>query len=94
MNIKIEDVLKLDDKNEYVVVSKADYDKETYLYIVDLNDNSKFKIVRLKGEKLIEVEDNKDLIKKLIVLFYKNAIKTIDINSLLRKQLKDTKKDN
>lgn len=93
MKLEIEDVIRLDDKNEYVVVSKAEYQKETFVYIVDLNDNSKFKIARLVDSKLIEVEDNKELIQKLIVLFYKNAINTIDMNSILREQLKNSKKD-
>lgn len=92
MKIEIEDVLKLDDNNEYVVVSKVDYDKQTYLYIVDLNDNSKFKIARLANDKLIEVEDNKELIRKLIILFYETAITKIDLNALVKNQLKANKK--
>jgi len=93
MKVEIQNVIKLDDNNEYVVVGKADYEKETYLYIVDINDNSKFKITKLDKDKLIEVENNKELIRKLIILFYESAIKTIDLNSLVRNQLKNNKKN-
>ncbi|MDD3397750.1 MAG: hypothetical protein PHR96_04370 [Clostridia bacterium] len=88
MKVEIQNVIKLDDNNEYVVVGKADYEKEIYLYIVDINDNSKFKITKLDKDKLIEIENNKELIRKLIILFYESAIKTIDLNSLVRNQLK------
>jgi len=93
MKVEIENVIKLDDNNEYVVVGKADYENEIYLYIVDINDNSKFKITKLDKDKLIEVENNKELIRKLIILFYESAIKTIDLNSLVRNQLKNNKKN-
>ncbi|MDD3862926.1 MAG: hypothetical protein PHV79_03660, partial [Clostridia bacterium] len=78
MNIEIQDVIKLDDKNEYVVVSKADFEQQTYVYIVDINNNTKFKIAKVLKDKLVEVDDNKELIRELIVLFYKNAINAID----------------
>jgi len=93
LKVEIQNVIKLDDNNEYVVVGKADYEKEIYLYIVDINDNSKFKITKLDKDKLIEIENNKELIRKLIILFYESAIKTIDLNSLVRNQLKNNKKN-
>jgi hypothetical protein len=83
MNIKIEDVITLNDNNKYVVVSMAVLEKNTYLYIVDINDNSKFKIAQLNKDKLADVKDKK-LIQKLIALFYENAIKTLDLNALAR----------
>jgi len=92
MNIEIQDVIKLDDKNEYVIVSKADFEQQTYIYIVNINDNTKFKIAKFLKDRLVEVEDNKDLIRKLIVLFYKNALDAIDVNALVRNQINLAKK--
>ncbi|MDD2227571.1 MAG: hypothetical protein PHH71_03220 [Clostridia bacterium] len=92
MNIEIQDVIKLDDKNEYVVVSKADFEQQTYVYIVDINNNTKFKIAKVLKDKLVEVDDNKELIRELIVLFYKNAINAIDVNALVRNQINLAKK--
>lgn len=83
MNIKIEDIITLNDKNKYVVVSKVVFERDIYLYIVDINNNSKFKIAKLNKDKLLDVKDKK-LIQKLIALFYENAIKTIDLNALAR----------
>lgn len=83
MDIKVEDVITLNDNNKYVIVSKVVFEKNTYLYIVDINNNSKFKIVELNKDKLLDIKEKK-LVQKLIILFYESAIKTIDLNALAK----------
>lgn len=76
--INVKDVITLSDKNEYVVVSKADYEGKTYYYLIDINheENMKFCYEESKEEKiaLVEVMDQ-TLIQKLIVLFMKEVTK-------------------
>ncbi|MDD3397658.1 MAG: hypothetical protein PHR96_03880 [Clostridia bacterium] len=76
-------VIKLSDNNEYVVISKAVYEKDTYAYIIDVINSTRFKIVKIEKNKLIEVPDDPKLIQKLIVLFYENIEKTLDLNELI-----------
>lgn len=71
--INIKDTLVLDDDNEYVVVSKANYNDKTYYYILNNNDNSDFKFCYQENDELVEIEDDK-LIKELIPLFF-NSVK-------------------
>ena len=79
MNIDIRDIITLDDNNEYVVVSKANYNNEAYFYIFDINNKESFKILKLNKEnnKLIEFEDQ-DLVKNLIPLFFNEAKDLMD----------------
>ena len=80
MNIEIKDEIKLDDNNEYVVVSKIIYENNIYFYIVNINNNTEFKILRYnkENEKLSEFEDQ-ELIKKLLPLLLEEAAKHINI---------------
>lgn len=70
--INIKDTLVLDDENEYVVVSKANYNDKIYYYIINNNDNSDFKFCYQENDELVEIEDDK-LIKELIPLFFNNV---------------------
>lgn len=70
--INTKDTLVLDDDNEYVVVSKANYNDKTYYYIINSNDNSDFKFCYQDNDELVEIEDYK-LIKELIPLFFNNV---------------------
>jgi len=88
MKLKNEDIITLNNDGKYVVVSTAIYEKEIYVYIVNINNNEKFKIAKIKKDKLIEVPDDKELVRKLIVLFYENSIKNLDLNVLIRQGLK------
>jgi hypothetical protein len=88
MKLKNEDIITLNNDEKYVVVSTAIYEKEIYVYIVNINNNEKFKIAKIKKDKLIEVPDDKELVRKLIVLFYENSIKNLDLNVLIRQGLK------
>lgn len=73
--INIKDTLVLDDDNEYIVVSKANYNDKIYYYIINNNDNSDFKFCYQENDELVEIEDDK-LIKELIPLFF-NSVKDV-----------------
>ena len=62
-------VIKLSDNNEYLVVSKVNYENNIYLYLVNIN-NINVKFVELNYNQVIEVTDNDilDELLKLIVL--------------------------
>ena len=68
MDIKKNDILTLDDNNEYVVVSKINYENINYLYIVDINNIQNLKFVKEGNDELLEIHD-KDLISVLVPLF-------------------------
>lgn len=76
--INIKDILVLDDENEYVVVSKANYNDKIYYYIINNNDNRDFKFCYQENDELVEIEDDK-LIKELIPLFF-NSVKEVLID--------------
>lgn len=71
MNIDIKDRVTLNDNNEYVVVSKTNYQNKIYYYLVDMNNNENIKFcVEISNNSLSEVID-KPLIQKLLPLFIK-----------------------
>ena len=70
MEVLIKDSLTLDDGCEYVVVSKAEYKGNTYLYLV--SEQGKIIFGLLNNETIKEVKDS-SLIEKLISLFLKNS---------------------
>ena len=70
MDIDIKDVVELDDNIEYIVVSKTNYNNNTYYYLIDINNTTNFKFLYedLSDQTLVEVEyDN--LLKELVPLF-------------------------
>ncbi len=71
MNIKIKDVLTLDDKNKYVVVSIVNLENKSYYYLVDINNNN-VKFCYEYNDGLVEIDDN-ELIRKLLPLLYNSA---------------------
>lgn len=70
MIIGIKDILTLDDKNDYVVVSKINYENKTYYYLVDINNNENLKFCYEDNNELVEIED-KELTTKLLPMFLK-----------------------
>ena len=75
--IEITDVVTLDDNNEYVVASIANYENNTYCLLVDLNDNSNLLFCRYDNGELVESVD-KDLNTRLLPLFYENGKNILD----------------
>lgn len=61
-------VLTLNDKNQYVIVARATYENNEYLYLVDINNNQNFMFCKLDGAKLTKVQDT-ELLSKLIIEF-------------------------
>lgn len=72
MNIDIKDTLMLDDKNEYVVVSKIKVKDKYYYYLVDIKNNENLKFCYQNDEELVELND-KELTTKLLPLFLEKA---------------------
>ncbi|MDD2445869.1 MAG: hypothetical protein PHX09_03570 [Clostridia bacterium] len=91
MKLKNKDVITLNNNGQYLVISTAVFEKENYVYIVNTKDNEKFKIAKIQKNKLTEIPNDQELIKKLIVLFYENSIRNLDLNELARKSLKTPK---
>ena len=77
MIINIKDILRLNDNNQYVVVSKANYENKIYYYIVDNNDPKNLKFCYEDGNELVEIED-KNLITKLLPIFYEAVKDELD----------------
>lgn len=71
MELNIKDIVTLDDNNEYVVVSKTNYENKTYYYLIDKNNNTNIKFCYEDMDDLVEF-DNKELVAKLLPLFLKN----------------------
>ncbi len=78
MIIKNGDILTLADNNEYVVISKVDYEGKTYYYLLDMNDNTKPLFCYADGDGVTKINDKK-LVTKLLPLFADDAMKHIDI---------------
>ena len=77
--IDIKDTIALSDNNEYVVVSKANYNDEVYYYLIDKNDSGNIMFCYQDNNQMVELTD-KDLIVKLLPLFLeasKNELKDI-----------------
>ena len=77
MIINIKDTLTLDDNNEYVVVSKINYESKNYYYLLDKNNFSNIKFCYEDNDKLVEIND-KELVTKLLPLFIEAAKKEIN----------------
>ena len=72
MNIDIKDIITLDDNNEYVVVSKVNYENKIYYYLVDMNKHENIMFCYEDSEELVEL-NNKELTTKLMPLFLESS---------------------
>ena len=57
MIINIKDTLTLDDNNEYVVISKTNYENKNYYYLLDKNNNENLKFCYEDNDELVEIND-------------------------------------
>lgn len=73
MDIEKKDIITLSDNNDYVVISKINYEENYYYYIVDINNVENLKFVKESNDELLELND-KNLLTTLIPLFAKDAI--------------------
>jgi len=73
----------LSDKNEYLVISKIDYQNNTYYYLIDEknNENVKFCLEKSETKLLLEIEDANS-IQTLLPLFSSEISKHISMLSL------------
>ncbi len=68
------DVVKLDNGNEYVVVSKVEYSSKVYYYLSNIEDYSEILICYEDNDELVEVKD-KDLTFNLLQQFFEQLEK-------------------
>lgn len=76
MGIEIEEIITLDDKKQYVVVSKVNYENSNYIYIVDIHDTSNIKFAEVENSngKIIISEissSEQELLDKILPMFFK-----------------------
>lgn len=76
MTIGIKDTLVLDDHNEYVVISKINYDNKEYYYLIDINNDENILFCYEDNDELVEVVDKK-LVTKMLPSFLRAALKEI-----------------
>jgi hypothetical protein len=71
--LNIKDIITLEDNQEYVITSIAEYEDEYYYYLVDINKISNIKICKLilnqENYGLLEIEDDQ-LLSKIIPIMY------------------------
>lgn len=77
MIINIKNILTLDDNNEYVVISKINYNNKNYYYLLNKNNNDIPKFCYEDNDELVEIND-RDLIAKLLPLFVEVAQKEVN----------------
>jgi len=78
MGIEFEDIITLDDGNEYVVTSKINYGGNNYIYVVDINDHSNIKFAEVEVDNsqifISEIDSSeKELLAKIMPLFLKDS---------------------
>ena len=56
-------ILTLEDDNEYAVVDKYDNNGITYVYLVDLNNNSNVIYGKVENDEIVEISDADELEK-------------------------------
>lgn len=79
MKINIQDIITLNDNNEYVVVSKVLIQNREYICIIDINDHTNMKYAEVKKEYIYIIDKNeKELLNILMPLFYKNSYNKIN----------------
>ncbi len=74
-------LVTLSDKNKYIVVSKADYNKKIYVCLVDIKNNQNIKYCYLENDEIVEI-NKEDLDQKLLLKLARSSMK-IDYNSLI-----------
>ena len=67
------EILTLSDNKKYVVVSSILYKNKNYVYLIDQDDYSNFKICCYDEKSLKMIKDN-NLINQLIELFNKKIV--------------------
>lgn len=71
MNIDISNIITLDDKNKYIVLSKINFENKTYYYLIDINNNTNIMICYEDKNELVML-NNSETVKKIMPLFLKS----------------------
>ncbi len=66
-----ESVLTLSDNNKYVVVDKYNDNNTTYVYLVDMDNNSNIIYGKLENDEIVEI-DNVEELEKVVKQVAKN----------------------
>ena len=66
--MEIRDVITLNDNNKYVIISKIEYEKNKYYYLVDINNAENLLFCYEDEGDLVKLNDA-ELIKKILPLF-------------------------
>ena len=72
MLIDIKDIITLDDNNEYVVVSKINYNNKTYYQLLEKSKMVECKFCYEDNDELVELEDS-NLIAYLLPFFMEST---------------------
>lgn len=75
--IDIKDIVTLDDNNDYIVVSKLNYQEKTFYYLLDIYNDENIKFCYENNREFVEIED-KNLITNLLPLFLQVTQKEIE----------------
>ena len=81
MDLRIKDIITLEDSKEYIVTSIAKYENNHYFYLVDINENEKIKFCKLilsnGNANLLEINDDK-LLAIIVPILYSNIKEEIN----------------
>ncbi len=78
MKYNVQDVITLADDKKYMIMSKANHEDVTYMFLMNVDNDKDFKFCNLdKEQKLFEIK-NQDLITTVAPLLYKNLLEEIE----------------
>jgi hypothetical protein len=78
MDIDKGDEITLDDNESYYIISKINYEGFDYLYAINVKNNGKLKILRVRDGSLFEF-NNPELLKEILPLLKDNALDPNDV---------------
>lgn len=84
MNINYKDKICLDDKKQYVVASKINYEGNDFIYIVEIKNTSNIKFAKIEHDnKNIYIDEvngsESNLLDKIIPLFFKSNSEILNL---------------
>lgn len=78
MEYKVQDIITLADDKKYMIMSKANKDDITYMFLMNVDNDKDFKFCNLdENKKLFEIK-NQDKITDIAPLLYKSLLEEID----------------
>ena len=90
---KIEEnkAILLGDNNEYLVLKKVEYEKETYLICLNITSDAKFSLIKVKGSKAYFIK-NEDTISAVLNVLKQDKEYMAKVESSLNEMLKPQSK--